>query len=118
MSFINLVDTHFNPCSEVQQLKETQTRDVIGIIGAVTIATALIGYQFFAYDIQTTAILSGTGTACCASYLTGKDGYIWCAAGAALTGLGIATVEAIRDKRFYVVLNIDIAEILRAIFRK
>ena len=116
MGLAKLFNEHLNPWEKTCQLHDnTPLRNTVGLSGIALIGTAAIAYQFFNARLQTVAMIAGAGIGFLASYKTGKDGYAWAVGLAAAGGMILATVDAINSGRFWVTVNFDIAEIIRAV---
>ena len=113
MTLTKLVNEHLNPFNETTQLTlDSPQRDLMGVFGLSALGCAVIGRLFFNCSIQNCSYLAAAGTCFSASYLTGKDGYAYLVGLAALGGISHAFIKAIRNDRFFVYLDIDVARIL------
>lgn len=116
MGLSTLANTYFNPTESTKQLPDNSWEsNTVGIIGFGLLATAAIGHLFLKARPQNSALVAGAGALLVTSYQTEKSGYAWLVAAAALGGLTYQTVDAIQNGRFWVNLNIDIGDIIRAV---
>ena len=92
-------------------LANENLRAMLLVVGAATLATAGIGKAFFDMDKVTASITAGAGAAIVASAVTENDGYLCLLGVAAVTATGVATIQAFRDGRFYV--KVDLADLFR-----
>ena len=81
------------------------------VFGFATVATAAIGTQFFQMDRMVAGITAGSGGLMLASAATERDAFIALLAIGAITGTTVATVQAFRDGRFFV--HLDLVELLK-----
>ena len=92
-------------------LQEDNLKATLLVLGVAAIATAGIGRKFFEMDKMTASVVAGSGTMLAASAVTERDAFLCILATAYITGTGVAMVQAFRDGRFYV--KVDLAELLR-----
>ena len=95
-------------------LQDDNIKAFLLVIGAAGIVTAGIGKKFFEMDNLTAGIVAGAGSALVVSAVTERDAPLYLLGIAALVGTGVATVQAFRDGRFYV--KVELADLLRLAF--
>ena len=100
-----------NRLKESEHLESGNARAMLLVLGAAALATAGIGKQFFEMDKMTASVTAGTGALLVTSAVTKTDAPLWILAVVTVTGTGVAMVQAFRDGRFYV--KVDLAELLR-----
>ena len=94
-----------------QTLKDNAVKVGLLVFGFATVAAAAIGTQFFQMDRMVAGITAGSGGLMLASALTERDAFISLLAIGAITGTTVATVQAFRDGRFFV--HLDLVELLK-----
>ena len=92
-------------------LQDDNIKATLLVLGVAAIATAGIGRKFFEMDKMTASVVGGSGTMLAASAVTERDAFLCILATAYITGTGVAMVQAFRDGRFYV--KVDLADLLR-----
>ncbi len=105
---------HFDPENPTIQLSP-KARKALGMASATLLTVAAIGYVFFGTPFVAVGMTAAAGIGFGASYATGKDGYAWAVVALGAASLGIASVRAIQEGRFFVALHIDLAEILKGL---
>ncbi len=95
-------------------LQQDNIKATLLVLGLVAIATAGIGRNFFEMDKMTAAVTAGSGAMLAASAITERDAFLCILATAYITGTGVAMIQAFRDGRFYV--KVDLADLLRLAF--
>ncbi len=109
MTLVDAIIT--NRLKENEHLKNGDVRAMLLVLGAAALATAGIGKSFFDMDKMTASITAGTGALLVTSGATKRDAPLYILAVVTTTATGVATVQAFRDGRFYV--KVDLAELLR-----
>jgi hypothetical protein len=100
-----------NRIKESPHLQDENIRAMLLVLGVAALATAGIGKQFFEMDKMTASVTAGTGALLVTSAVTKADAPLCILAVVTVTGTGVAMVQAFRDGRFYV--KVDLAELLR-----
>jgi len=100
-----------NRIKESPHLQNENLRAMLLVLGAAALATAGIGKKFFEMDKMTASVTAGTGALLVTSAVTKADAPLCILAVVTVTGTGVAMVQAFRDGRFYV--KVDLAELLR-----
>ena len=110
---MSLVDKLFTDriINSSDRLKDDNVKAVLAVLGASFLLTAAIGKQYFEMEKMTVSITGGSGLLMLASAVTEKDAFIAILGLGIITGTGVSMVQAFRDGRFYV--KVDLAELLR-----
>ena len=112
MGSINIIEEYFCPFHGTKQwIDGSFENKMCAIAGLALIATAGIRYEFFKMAPQTAGILAASGSAFLASHWTEKKGYAYLVAIAAVSYLGVATLEGIQSGRM--IVHLDLVETIK-----
>jgi len=92
-------------------LQDDSKKAALIVLGAALLATAGVGKQFFNMDNLTAYATFGSGASLAIAGATERDATLCLLAVALMTATGVSMIQAFRDGRFYV--KVDLAQLLR-----